>query len=235
MKIYQGLIAVILLLFGAAMFVGGIWLAMLGGSWFYIVSGVATGVTGLLLFSAAPFAFALYGLTLIGTLIWALWESGADWWALAPRGAVPVVLGILMLPILYRQLRGGADQRYRAGAVILYAALVISGGIALYTSMLDPHDKPGQIAEAPAKGEVKNAGVPDGDWQAYGRTSYGQRYSPLDKITPARSVLPRIRVRRHMRSHRSSSTTPCISARRLRPSSRSTRSRGPRSGALTRS
>jgi quinoprotein glucose dehydrogenase len=185
MKIYQGLIAVVLLLFGAAMFVGGVWLAMLGGSWFYIIAGVATGITGFLLFSAAPFAFALYGLTLIGTLIWALWESGADWWALAPRGAVPVVFGVLMLPILYRQHRSGSDERYRAGAVILYASLVIAGGVALYTAMLDPHDKPGQIAEAPAKAQVKKADIPDGDWQAYGRTSYGQHYSPLDKITPA--------------------------------------------------
>jgi quinoprotein glucose dehydrogenase len=28
-------------------------------------------------------------------------------------------------------------------------------------------------------------GVPPGEWHAYGRTSYGQRYSPLDQITPA--------------------------------------------------
>ena len=28
------------------------------------------------------------------------------------------------------------------------------------------------------------ASVPDGEWHAYGRTGFGQRYSPLDQITP---------------------------------------------------
>ncbi len=27
--------------------------------------------------------------------------------------------------------------------------------------------------------------MPDGDWQAYGRTEFGDRYSPLKQITPA--------------------------------------------------
>jgi quinoprotein glucose dehydrogenase len=26
--------------------------------------------------------------------------------------------------------------------------------------------------------------MPDGDWQAYGRTEFGDRYSPLRQITP---------------------------------------------------
>lgn len=29
-----------------------------------------------------------------------------------------------------------------------------------------------------------NAHTGDSDWHAYGRTGYGQRYSPLDQITP---------------------------------------------------
>ena len=71
MRTYQGLIAAILVVFGAALFAGGIWLAMLGGSWFYVIAGAATGLSGLLLFTSVPFAFALYGLTLLATLIWA--------------------------------------------------------------------------------------------------------------------------------------------------------------------
>jgi quinoprotein glucose dehydrogenase len=188
MQIYQRIVAAILVVFGAAMLGGGIWLAALGGSWFYIIAGAATLLSGFLLLRSVPFAFSLYGLTLIGTLLWALWESGADWWALAPRGAVPVILGILLLPILFRRGRGRftAGRRYTAGGGVLGAALVLSGGVALYAASLDPHDQPGRIADAApvAKTELKTAGVPDGDWQAYGRTGYGRRYSPLDQITP---------------------------------------------------
>ena len=102
---------------------------------------------------------------------------------------MPVVLGILLLPMLYRRLGNGpaADRRYRAGAGILGLSLVVSAAVGLYAASLDPHDQPGRIADAPAmaKNEIKTANVPDGDWQAYGRTSYGRRYSPLDQITPA--------------------------------------------------
>ena len=48
----------------------------------------------------------------------------------------------------------------------------------------DPHriegNAPGVRAEAPADA----LGVPPGEWHAYGRTGHGQRYSPLDQITP---------------------------------------------------
>jgi quinoprotein glucose dehydrogenase len=187
MRFYQSLIAIVLLLFGGAMVAGGIWLATLGGSWYYLIAGITTMLSGALLFAASPFAFALYGLTLVGTLIWALWESGADWWALAPRGAVPVVLGVLMLPMLFPRLGNGpaADRRYRAGAGVLFGALLVSGGIGIYTATLDPHDLSGRFADVtPNPAELQTAGVPQGDWQAYGRTSYGRRYSPLTQITP---------------------------------------------------
>jgi quinoprotein glucose dehydrogenase len=188
MRVYESLIAIILTLFGTAMLVGGIWLATLGGSWFYSASGAATAMSGLMLFRSRPSAYWLYGLTLIGTLIWALLESGADWWALAPRGALPVVLGILMLPMLLVRLGNGpaTDRRYRPGAAVLLGALAVSAGIGGYAALLDPHDQPGRFAKTGGStAEVDTAGVPDGEWQAYGRTSYGRRYSPLTQITPS--------------------------------------------------
>ena len=187
MRIYQGIIAACLVALGAAMGVGGIWLVALGGSWFYLIAGAATLVSGVLLFRSAPAAFALYGLTLLGTLIWALWEAGADWWALAPRGALPVLLGILLLPILYSRLnaRPIRGRRYGPAAGVLGAAIVLSGGVALYAATQNPHDMPGRFADSKAPAApLKTAGVPDGDWQAYGRTPYGRRYSPLTEITP---------------------------------------------------
>ncbi len=50
----------------------------------------------------------------------------------------------------------------------------------------DYHDTLGTIpvaAVGPAPRDA--AGQPDADWRAYGRTQFGQRYSPLTQITPA--------------------------------------------------
>ena len=35
----------------------------------------------------------MYALIVLGTLVWALWEVGLDWWPLAARGGLIVVLG----------------------------------------------------------------------------------------------------------------------------------------------
>ena len=188
MAIYRGIIAVLLTVYGAALLVGGAWLVLLGGSWFYGIAGAATVATGLLLLADAPITFALYGLTLLCTFIWAVWEVGLDWWALFPRGAVAVVLGILLLPFLMRRATAAQpDRRYRASGSVLVTALLVTGAAGIYAALGDPHDQPGRFADSAttAKGEPATDGVPDGDWQAYGRTTYGRRYSPLDQITPA--------------------------------------------------
>ncbi|GCC47871.1 hypothetical protein chiPu_0031900, partial [Chiloscyllium punctatum] len=47
------------------------------------------------------------------------------------------------------------------------------------------HDINGTIAASgPAVPQSEADPQPDGDWRAYGRTQFGQRYSPLKQITP---------------------------------------------------
>jgi quinoprotein glucose dehydrogenase len=96
-----GFIAVVTLLFTALtalyLLIGGAWLLSLGGSAYYVVAGVVLlGVTWLL-YRRSPAALALYALVLVGTAAWALWESGPDFWALAPRSGVLVVFGVWLL------------------------------------------------------------------------------------------------------------------------------------------
>nr|WP_241878383.1 hypothetical protein [Psychrobacter sp. PraFG1]UNK04860.1 hypothetical protein MN210_12010 [Psychrobacter sp. PraFG1] len=42
-------------------------------------------------------AYALYSLFIIGSVIWAVWEAGFYWWALATRLGFPLIFGLLML------------------------------------------------------------------------------------------------------------------------------------------
>lgn len=181
---YRILLSSALLIFGAALTAGGVWLALLGGSVFYIALGAAIVASAALLLARQPAGLALYGLVLLVTLVWSIAEIGFDWWALAPRGALLVVLGLLaLLPPMSRGLRGGAG----AARGILGIALFVCGAAALYAVATPSNDLSGAFSSErmASSAEIAVDGVADGDWAAYGRTSYGRRYSPLNQITPA--------------------------------------------------
>ncbi len=80
------LFAIILTLIGLALTAGGIWLVALGGSVYFALAGAALLVTSYFLFTSRPiFANYIYALFVLGSIIWALLDSGFDWWPLASR------------------------------------------------------------------------------------------------------------------------------------------------------
>ena len=79
---------------GIYLLVGGIWLAKLGGSLYYIIAGVISLVTAWLLYRRRSSALLLYAIFLFGTTVWAVWEVGTDFWALTPRLDVTFFLGL---------------------------------------------------------------------------------------------------------------------------------------------
>src|SRR5690606_4224028 len=93
--------------FGLVLLAGGIWLMALGGSWFYVLAGLLLLATAGLLVQRRRAALWLYALLLMLVLLWSLWESGLDWWPIAARGDVFVLLGLFMLtPWVRRALTG---------------------------------------------------------------------------------------------------------------------------------
>lgn len=89
--------AAIVALMGLALLAGGVWLAVLGGSPYYVIAGAALLVTAWLLWQRHAAALWVYAALLLGTMAWALWEVGLDFWSLAPRGDVLAPLGIWLL------------------------------------------------------------------------------------------------------------------------------------------
>ena len=75
-------------------------LALLGGSPWYLLSGFVTLTTAALIWRRKPLSITLYWAFLGANLIWALWEAGLDYWALAARLAMPVCMGLYMLTLL---------------------------------------------------------------------------------------------------------------------------------------
>lgn len=172
--------SLILFLIGLALGGGGVRLVMLGGSWYYVITGLAFLITAWLLFRRKSTALWLYAAIVLCTLAWAVWEIGFDWWELGPRGGVIVLLALWLLTPWARQGLTGPDAR-----APLILAVLASLAVAGYSMTADPTDIAGELSADKVTPTADLGGnVPPGEWHFYGRTPYGQRYSPLDQITP---------------------------------------------------
>ncbi len=190
-----------------ALVAGGGWLVSLGGSWFYLVAGVLLLLSAGLLGKGRPAALWVYAVLVAGTLCWSLWEVGLHWWALAIRGDVPFVLGLLLItPPIARRLaaadgardatfaspgRRAGGTRWAGGRLLLGAVLLVYALVGVASGFVDPFRQDGTLPLAPlstgapgAAAPSDAASIPAGEWHAYGRTGFGQRHSPLAQITP---------------------------------------------------
>lgn len=186
-------VGIVVGLLGLAMALGGGWLIVLGGSWYYSLAGLGLLVAGVQLARGRRSGAWWFMTVLAATALWTLWESGMDYWGWIPRDGLLVLLGIavaLCLPRLY-------PRTTKPGWVGLAALLsvVFVGAFALAFA---PHNtfhsgQPLPVGEAagsadhtqPMAGMAQPADQPrDSDWGAYGRNNAATRYSPLTQITP---------------------------------------------------
>ncbi|MBL3556472.1 MULTISPECIES: membrane-bound PQQ-dependent dehydrogenase, glucose/quinate/shikimate family [Marinobacter] len=167
---------ILFILLGLSMLVGGIQLVLLGGSWYYLLAGATMVVVAVLIRPRRPAAQLLYALFLLLTSIWAFWEAGFDWWPLASR------LGVLLLLAIPLLFPGSGNPRWGAGTLA-----VVWVGVGLFTVasiFYDAHRIRGELPTESAITNPRLGEVPEGDWLSYGRSNLGQRYSPLEQITP---------------------------------------------------
>ena len=158
------LLAIVLGLVAAVLVLGGGQLILLGGSPYYLVAGLAIGLSGWLALRGDDRAIGLYLLMLAATLLWALWERGLDPWALQVRIFAPAVLGLWVALPWLRRLPG----RLLGGGV---AILLIAAGGWIWEANRSHSVQAGPIA---ASGS--------GEWLHYGNTLAGTRFSPLTQI-----------------------------------------------------
>jgi membrane-bound PQQ-dependent dehydrogenase (glucose/quinate/shikimate family) len=173
-------LAVLMLLLGAALSVPGAALAAAGGSLYYLIAGPTLLVCGVLLFRGDRRGALLYGLLLLATLGWSLFEVGLDPWALLPRLGLLAALGLwLLLPRVRRGLWQGAPPRLRSGWPTRFAA----AGVAVFAVLLAAANLSHDVRppSMPGSGTVHN---PSGEWGHYGATAAGTRFAPHDQITP---------------------------------------------------
>jgi len=176
-------LGLVLILAGLACGVAGLWLLLLGGSAYYLPAGAALTASGVLLMRQQRSALWVMALLLLATTIWALFEVGLDFWALAPRGDVIAILAlILALPPVVRRL---GSSGWPGPAWPLLIALAIAVLVLGASAFGDPYDIAGRLPAVTLQNDGSARGAAeDRDWAAYGRSWRGDRWSPLNQITP---------------------------------------------------
>ncbi|WP_223302710.1 membrane-bound PQQ-dependent dehydrogenase, glucose/quinate/shikimate family [Halotalea alkalilenta] len=183
MKIVTLALGSIAALLGLGLFAGGVWLASLGGAWFYLFAGLLLTIAGVGLARRAGYALWVALILLGYSVIWALSEVGTDFWQLVPRLIVFIVVA-LVFSLFAPQLRGKSGQPVLGVKVSLALAAVCFIALAgLVAGMFRPHPTVVAKNTAPAAQINPSAGDADGnDWPAYGRNGLGERYVQFDQI-----------------------------------------------------
>lgn len=170
---------------GIFFLIGGVKLAKLGGSWYYLIAGLAyLALLASLLFKKSKGLYLSVAI-FVATVIWAISEVGElSYWPMLPRLVVPAL--ILMLSFwVFPALNPDASQkkcRSFAGGWAVFAGLllVFAGGFLPHGKFYDPSAvSPNPVAyNGPYKAEANQ------NWDHVSRNASGTRFAPVDQITP---------------------------------------------------
>ncbi len=170
-------LAVIVGLIGLVMVWRGGMLASLGGTYYYVLGGVVLLVCAWDLLTGRPRAAWVFVGFMAFSLLWALYESGTDLWALMPR---LWIFGLLSLWMLLPRVRRGLWQTHHPPALamrVLAAPPAVMIVLLVLFAVLNV-SWPVTPATGLGTGVLRNPA----DWSAYGADNSGTRFAPHDQI-----------------------------------------------------
>jgi quinoprotein glucose dehydrogenase len=180
MTFLNRMLALLLVLIGGALVWLGAQLILAGGSFYYLPAGLVLLATAWALWQQSARALRIFGILWVVTLLWALWESGFNGWALAARMGLWTGIGLwLLTPWVRRSLGVTPTTRLSASLLGLAIAGLIGGtGWLFWNDRITGSTDLTNLAGAPADQRA-------GEWLSYGNVDGGNRHSPLAQITPA--------------------------------------------------
>lgn len=180
-KTWLFVLGAVLALAGLFFAVAGGKLVMLGGSWYFLLAGIAIVIAGALVILRKPAGALLFGLVTIATVVWAIWDAGLDFWPLISR-LLAFGVGATVIALSFPLLRKAAGRTPAYLPSFLVAAILAVVSVAGFAGMMVPHPTvafsgtPAPLTPVDPAKEQKN-------WEAYGNTNGGSRFAALDQIT----------------------------------------------------
>jgi quinate dehydrogenase (quinone) len=180
-KTWLFVLGAVLALAGLFFAVAGGKLVMLGGSWYFLLAGIAIVIAGALVILRKPAGALLFGLVNIATVVWAIWDAGLDFWPLISR-LLAFGVGATVIALSFPLLRKAAGRTPAYLPSFLVAAILAVASVAGFAGMMVPHPTvafsgtPAPLTPVDPAKEQKN-------WEAYGNSAGGSRFAALDQIT----------------------------------------------------
>jgi quinate dehydrogenase (quinone) len=174
-------LGVLLVLAGLFLAGGGGYLAVLGGTWYFVLAGLALIASGVQVLRLKPSGALIFGAVFVLTIPWALMEVGLTFWPLISR-LFALSIAAVLVALAYPWLARAAGKPQARGAAYGVAALLSLGVIAAGVSAFSPKGVVAPTETAPA---VQKASGPAVDWMHWGAITAGTRFAALDQITPA--------------------------------------------------
>lgn len=183
-KIVTCLLGIAFLVIGLGLCGGGIWLVVLGGSWYFALAGVGIIASGVLALKARAASVGVFLAVFAATIAWALLDAGFAFWPLFSRLFMFAVLGFLALLALPAfSYPAGSRPSFVASRVLaaLFGLALVATGISMFQTH-DVTEATRSITQVAGKPVYPDAGD---DWSQWGKTMAGTRFAPLSQITPS--------------------------------------------------
>lgn len=174
-------VIVITLLIFCALYLTGLGgvLVYFGGSLYYLFSGLVLSAVLFFWFKRNALAHKIFGAFFLLTVVWAVWESGLDFFALLPRLAFWLGLGLWFLfPLSSKRYRNSARS---FGQKRWYFAPASASIVVLTIAALQSYEfnGPGTTRTAKSTSIPYNTGT---NWLHYGNDAGGSRFAPVEQI-----------------------------------------------------
>ncbi|WP_343527565.1 membrane-bound PQQ-dependent dehydrogenase, glucose/quinate/shikimate family [Sphingomonas sp.] len=179
-RIWLALLGIVILAAGLFFVIGGARLVSLGGSFYFLLAGLALVASGVLVARRRPSGAAIFAATFAATILWSLWDVGIAFWPLVSR-LLALGVGMTVVALSWPLLRRAQGLAPAWRPALGGAAVVGLATAAGFAAMFVPHPTvPFTGTEAPLLAvdpahEQKN-------WEAYGNTTGGSRFVALDQI-----------------------------------------------------
>ncbi|WP_265533449.1 glucose/quinate/shikimate family membrane-bound PQQ-dependent dehydrogenase [Pseudomonas saponiphila] len=171
-------LGMLIALIGLGLAGGGGYLLSLGGSAYFLLMGLAMLVSGVLIARGNPRGARLYGVALVLTAIWAVWDAGLEYWPLVSRVLTFAVIGLVVALVYPSLMRASGARPGRAAHGL--AGLLGVGVVATLAYMFVPTHMV-KADKVPAIQPVA-PGTEQKDWAHWGNTTAGNRFAALDQI-----------------------------------------------------